>query len=588
MSATVTPAFIPLEIVPNPGLVPSPGTYYGFKVGIPVSLDNGATYRLYEFDTGGGGFEAAYNPSWWSSYTPVNNGETFQVTYKSGIIDTSQMVSVPVTFETLAGSPSIPTANYDVAQIISVGDTNAASSFPQNWTIDVNAGGPPPLYGNFWGDFGASLENTDSTYLPGGDGFLSILPQLGTLANGFIVALGPEPGTTQTAEGYLQVGLTPADIDSFPIQIKMNPSSGAKYPNSDPNAPQMPIYAGILSSGTLVLTDNPQISNADTYATVTGLVWDTGTPTVEIYPGETLSAAGIQPFLADPNSTTGGSLASGNNFSLTSTMEPQGFAQVLNFVIGMIEGNDAVNEGDPQNTLGDGSVNTGLQPFFQWDVMFDVADGIIGLRPHQAPPCFVAGTAVATKHGPVPVEQIRAGDRVLTLFSATEGQVIWIGNRRVDCARHPDPKQVWPVRISADAFAEGRPSRDLWLSPDHAVYLRDVLIPIKYLVNGSSIVQVQTNEVDYYHIELDRHDVLFAEALPTESYLDTGDRNNFANANGPTRLFPDFAPRVREAQSCVPLVITGPEVQAVREMLQQRADEISVRTRSSPGVCCHA
>ena len=71
-------------------------------------------------------------------------------------------------------------------------------------------------------------------------------------------------------------------------------------------------------------------------------------------------------------------------------------------------------------------------------------------------------------------------------------------------------------------FGDGLPRRDLWLSPDHAVFVDDVLIPIKRLINSTSIEQVPMDQITYYHVELEHHDVLLAEGLPAESYLDTG------------------------------------------------------------------
>ena len=47
----------------------------------------------------------------------------------------------------------------------------------------------------------------------------------------------------------------------------------------------------------------------------------------------------------------------------------------------------------------------------------------------------------------------------------------------------------------------------------------DVLIPVKYLIDGNSVFQVPVNEVTYYHVELPQHSVLLAEGLPVESYL---------------------------------------------------------------------
>jgi hypothetical protein len=70
--------------------------------------------------------------------------------------------------------------------------------------------------------------------------------------------------------------------------------------------------------------------------------------------------------------------------------------------------------------------------------------------------------------------------------------------------------------------------------------------------------------LSYYHVELPRHAVLLAEGLAAESYLEAGDRGNFANGGGVAALYPDFATLRWEAQGCAPLVVTGAEVEAAR------------------------
>jgi autotransporter passenger strand-loop-strand repeat protein/T5SS/PEP-CTERM-associated repeat protein len=200
-------------------------------------------------------------------------------------------------------------------------------------------------------------------------------------------------------------------------------------------------------------------------------------------------------------------------------------------------------------------------------------------------PCFAAGTRIATERGEVAVEDLRVGDLVRTVLGEGEAvlggtatvrgetaavrggsgaPIIWIGRREVDCARHPKPKQVWPVRVAAGAFGPGRPHADLFLSPDHAIYVEEVLIPIRHLINDSTIVQVPMERVTYYHVELPEHDVLLAEGMPAESYLDMRDGSNYANAPGPIRLYPDYAARMWEAFGCARLVVTGPELEGAR------------------------
>jgi hypothetical protein len=151
--------------------------------------------------------------------------------------------------------------------------------------------------------------------------------------------------------------------------------------------------------------------------------------------------------------------------------------------------------------------------------------------------------------------------------------VIWVGRREVDCAAHPTPRKVWPVRVAAGAFGPGRPHSDVWLSPDHAVFVNQVLIPIRHLINGSSIVQVPVERATYHHVELAEHDVLLAEGLPAESFLDMRDGTKYSNRSGPVRLYPDFSARMWEAFGCARLVVTGPELAAARAFVAGFAAE---------------
>ncbi len=190
--------------------------------------------------------------------------------------------------------------------------------------------------------------------------------------------------------------------------------------------------------------------------------------------------------------------------------------------------------------------------------------------------CFAAGTRIATPAGEVAVEDLRPSDLVMTAGGG-QAPVIWIGHRHIDCRRHARPERVWPVCVRAGAFGPNTPHRDLVLSPDHAVFIDDVLIPVGRLVNGTSILHLLVDSVTYYHVELPRHDLLLAEGLAVESWLDVGDRGNFANAPGVTRLFPDFAPRapgvagVWEAYGRAPLVVAGPRLEAARQAIVAHA-----------------
>jgi hypothetical protein len=198
-------------------------------------------------------------------------------------------------------------------------------------------------------------------------------------------------------------------------------------------------------------------------------------------------------------------------------------------------------------------------------------------------PCFAAGTHIATPHGEVAVEALAIGDAVLRARGG-EARIVWIGHRRVDCRRHPNPAEVWPVRVAAGAFGRGVPARDLWLSPDHAVFAAGVLVPVQHLVNGRTIRQEPVDAITYFHVELEAHDVLLAEALPCESYLDTGNRAAFANGGAAALLQADFARGRWAASGCAPLVEGGEVLAGIRSRLLARAGALGHRRAGDPAL----
>jgi hypothetical protein len=181
--------------------------------------------------------------------------------------------------------------------------------------------------------------------------------------------------------------------------------------------------------------------------------------------------------------------------------------------------------------------------------------------------CYLRGTRIATPSGDVAIEALRPGDLVLT-HRGEALPVVWIGHRRVEAARHPEPARVLPVRIRAGAFGPGLPRRDLLVSPDHAIFVHDVLIPARLLADGDAVaIDASIGSPEYFHLELERHAVLLAEGLPAESLMPGGDRAAFENGGGPVRLHPDFHALAWEAEACAPLVLAGPALDAARAWL---------------------
>ena len=135
----------------------------------------------------------------------------------------------------------------------------------------------------------------------------------------------------------------------------------------------------------------------------------------------------------------------------------------------------------------------------RWDVWL--------ARPASAAVCFVTGTRIWTPNGEIRVEDLRNNDRVIT-FSGEAKPIQWIGRRRVQWTEENSP-----IRVAQSALGPNNPHRDLYVSHEHALYLDGVLIAAGDLLNDQTIVrcQVEGNEIEYFHINLQRHDIIFTE-----------------------------------------------------------------------------
>jgi autotransporter passenger strand-loop-strand repeat protein len=283
--------------------------------------------------------------------------------------------------------------------------------------------------------------------------------------------------------------------------------------------------------------------------------------------------------------SAGGLLTIESGATVTDTTLLSGGTLDLAFLTYASGGSATINAQDVL-TVSEGATSTPLQLAGSYSgehfvVAPDTFTGTLVSLEAGPAPCFAAGTTIMTAAGPLPVERLAVGDRVVTATGTTQ-PIRWLGTRDVDCRRHRKPLDVWPVRIRPGAFGDGLPSRDLFLSPDHAVFLDGVLIPVRYLINGATIVQERRPRITYWHVELERHDVILAEGLACESYLDTGNRGAFINGGTAVHLHPDFALSVWEAAGCARLVRDGAELVAARRHLFDHAAALGHRRTRDP------
>lgn len=191
---------------------------------------------------------------------------------------------------------------------------------------------------------------------------------------------------------------------------------------------------------------------------------------------------------------------------------------------------------------------------------------------YVVPVCFTTGTLIRTARGEIAVEALQVGDMAVTASGALR-PITWIGHRELGGAGKALSDDQRPVRVRADAFGPGLPARDLRLSPGHPVLVGadadgegGVLVPIMCLINGTSIARLAAPRVTYWHVELDAHDILLAEGLPAESYLDGGNRLFFTEGSDHALHNPDFVPPGWNGR-CRPVAVDGPLVEAERTRL---------------------
>lgn len=142
--------------------------------------------------------------------------------------------------------------------------------------------------------------------------------------------------------------------------------------------------------------------------------------------------------------------------------------------------------------------------------------------------CFCASTLIDTPSGPRPVEALQVGDMVATLDRGPQ-PVAWTWNGRQPL--HGVERGQRPVMIRAGALGQGRPTRDLILSPQHGVlvgekaqyfhrFRQPALAAAQGLTQEPGVrAMMGRNAVHWYNFAFERHEIVVANGIHAKSLL---------------------------------------------------------------------
>ncbi len=162
-----------------------------------------------------------------------------------------------------------------------------------------------------------------------------------------------------------------------------------------------------------------------------------------------------------------------------------------------------------------------------------------GANNPNCPVCFLAGTNILTPKGEVRIEDLKNGDTVITV-SGDEKPIRWLAYMKHKRRGPRWDRNVRPVKIAKGALGDHLPKADLLVSGAHCLLIQGLLIPAAHLVNGRSITRLpcaDVHELVYYHIELEKHDAVFANGTPAETLQGDTNRKLFDNYSEHVELY---------------------------------------------------
>lgn len=140
------------------------------------------------------------------------------------------------------------------------------------------------------------------------------------------------------------------------------------------------------------------------------------------------------------------------------------------------------------------------------------------------------GTLITTDRGPVSIEDLTPGNRVLTLERGPE-TLLWVGSMMLyPAGSTPGVESGGLVRVTADRFGYARPMADLLLGPTARLLHRHARVaeiigtqaafaPARGFVDGMGVIRIDPiSPVPVFHLAFAGHRTIRANGIEIESF----------------------------------------------------------------------
>lgn len=193
--------------------------------------------------------------------------------------------------------------------------------------------------------------------------------------------------------------------------------------------------------------------------------------------------------------------------------------------------------------------------------------------------CFARGTLIGVPGGVARIEDLVAGDLVVTKDNGIQ-PIRWIGSTRLSHDMLAAAPRLRPVRVRAGALGQGLPATELVVSPQHRLLVvskiaqrmfgtTEILVAAKQLleIDGVEIADDMA-EVEYFHMLFDQHEIVVSNGALTESLYTGPVALQSVGRAGLDEILTLF-PELRNPQDMPPLARPCPSASQAKRLINR-------------------